>query len=142
MKKILNYIWELPQVLLGLIIRLTCGGSVYGTYKDITVYTWKFKSGAMSLGPFIFVPFKERELLLTYEVQETIRHEYGHSLQSKRLGWLYLLIIGIPSFVWAWCFGWYRFLTGTSYYGFYTEKWADQLGGCDENRSKKKPKKS
>lgn len=29
----------------------------------------------------------------------TIKHEYGHTIQSKYLGWLYLIIIGLPSIV-------------------------------------------
>ena len=28
---------------------------------------------------------------------DDVYHEYGHQIQSKRLGWLYLLIIGLPS---------------------------------------------
>lgn len=55
-----------------------------------------------------------------------INHEWGHTRQSMYLGWLYLLAIGLPSLLWAFVYdsGW-----NVSYYDFYTEKWADKLGG-------------
>lgn len=34
--------------------------------------------------------------------EKTIKHEYGHQLQSYILGPLYLLIIGLPSGLWCW----------------------------------------
>lgn len=52
-------------------------------------------------------------------------HEYGHCRQSLYLGPLYLLVIGLPSLIWA---ALYKPGKG-SYYDFYTEKWADRLGG-------------
>jgi hypothetical protein len=58
-----------------------------------------------------------------------VRHEYGHSIQSMVLGPLYLLMIGIPSMVWAGCFKNYRKRSKKSYYWFYTESWADRWGG-------------
>lgn len=30
---------------------------------------------------------------------DALKHEYGHTLQSKKLGWLYLIVIGLPSFI-------------------------------------------
>lgn len=46
------------------------------------------------------------------------------------LGPLYLLIIGLPSFLWASLkrAGLFR---GRDYYSFYTEKWADRLAGIE-----------
>lgn len=56
-----------------------------------------------------------------------VRHEYGHVLQSHMLGPLYLLVIGIPSFIHAWIYdGSWR-----GYYRFYTERWANKLGGVE-----------
>ena len=76
--------------------------------------------GGIALGKYIIV--SEHSDLLT------IRHEYGHCRQSKRLGWLYLFVIGIPSIIYAaW---WVKFDKGRhDYYDFYTERWADKLGG-------------
>ena len=42
-------------------------------------------------------------------------------MQSQKLGWFYLFIIGIPSILNAWL----RFTK--CYYDFYTEKWANKL---------------
>ena len=53
-------------------------------------------------------------------------HEHGHARQSLYLGPFYLFVIGIPSLLWA-CL--YRKHKRGSYYAFYTEKWADKLGG-------------
>lgn len=85
-------------------------------------YTWKFKSG-ISLGEYIIVPKGSNEMY--------IRHEMGHTKQSYILGWFYLLVIGIPSIVWNSCFRRYRRDHNISYYSFYTEAWADRLGGVD-----------
>lgn len=127
--KNLRHLWELPQNLLGLIVKKVSKATYYTTYEDATVYSWNI-SGGMSLGRYIFVPFKIAPPS-SKRVQEFIKHEYGHTIQSKYLGWLYLIVIGLPSLVWANCFAWYWSKEGKSYYDFYTEKWADKLGGVD-----------
>jgi hypothetical protein len=48
-------------------------------------------------------------------------HEWGHSIQCRILGPLYLPVVAIPSFLRA------NFGAGT-YLNFYTEKWAENLG--------------
>ena len=42
------------------------------------------------------------------------------------LGPLYLLVIGLPSFIHA---ATWKDRPGRDYYAFYTERWADRLGG-------------
>ncbi|MDR0751575.1 MAG: hypothetical protein LBF12_03175 [Christensenellaceae bacterium] len=63
------------------------------------------------------------------QTSDTRIHEFGHTIQSLILGPFYLLIIGIPSFVWC---NSKRFIelrkTGVSYFSFYTERWANYLG--------------
>lgn len=125
-KDFVKAIWEFPQNTLGFIVKKICKATHYTTYKDAAVYSWKIDSG-MSLGKYIFVPFAEEEPT-AFNVQRYIKHEYGHTMQSKYLGWFYLLIIGLPSLIWAGCFEWYRKKKGVSYYSFYTESWADELG--------------
>ena len=49
-------IWELPQNLLGFIVKKVTKATEYTKYKDATVYSWKV-AGGMSLGQYIFVPF-------------------------------------------------------------------------------------
>jgi len=70
--------------------------------------------------------------------EETIKHEYGHQLQSYILGPLYLLVIGLPSGLWCWFIqdlvNKNRKKKGKptlSYYWFYTESWANKLGGVE-----------
>ncbi len=63
-----------------------------------------------------------------------IQHEIGHTEQSRILGPLYLLFIGIPSLLRAFWFGllykyWPKLIKSEyEYFHFYTEAWADQLG--------------
>ena len=131
--KFIKAIWELPQNALGyIILKVTKAKRYSGFYqKGITtnIYSWKH-NGGLSLGKYIFIPFKIGTPL-SYGVMEYIRHEHGHSIQSKYLGWLYLLVIGLPSLIWCGCFEEYRVKHNVSYYSFYTEKWADKLGGVE-----------
>lgn len=127
MNKVFNYTWEILQNLVAKFVMLISKAKPLTTYKDAKVYTWVF-GGGMSLGEHIFVDLK------TYDANKKshsdyIKHEYGHTLQSKMLGPLYLFVIGLPSLIWAGCFEDYRKKNKISYYDFYTEKWADKLGG-------------
>lgn len=133
MLKIAKSVWELPQNVLGyIILKVTRAkhyrGFVHGG-KITDVHSWKYNSG-LSLGRYIFVPYKV-ETPLSKDVMEYIRHEHGHSLQSQKLGWAYLVVIGLPSIIWAGCFEGYRRKHNISYYSFYTERWADKLGGVE-----------
>lgn len=129
MMKFIKSTWELPQNSIGLAIKKIFKAEKYTTYKTANVYSWRFKGG-LSLGKYIFVPVKLTDEI-TDEVLRYIKHEYGHTLQSKLLGWFFLLVIGLPSLIWAGCFKGYRNKTGRSYYDFYTERWANRLGGVD-----------
>lgn len=131
-KKLFKFIWELPQNALGYIILKVAKAEVFRlNWCDCDVYSWKH-NGGVSLGKYIFIPF-EPGTPPNYGVMEYIKHEHGHSIQSQYLGWLYLFVIGLPSFIWCNCFEKYRTKYGKSYYDFYTEKWADKLGGVNRN---------
>lgn len=84
---------------------------------------WNRDSG-ISLGLFIFTP--ERE-----ERSSNLRvHEFGHTIQSMMFGPLYLLAVGLPSWIWAnfpACVQW-RKCKGIPYSWFVIEHWADKLG--------------
>ena len=127
MRKLLLLVWELPQKLLGsLIIKLSKAEKI-GEYKDADVYNWQWVGG-LSLSTHIFVPF---EFFDNYAWETNyVKHEYGHTIQSKMLGPLYLIVIALPSFLWAWLGKKYRKEKNVSYYSFYTEKWAEKLGGA------------
>ena len=118
--KILLYLWQLPQNLVGLVVRLIYKGEVRHRVAGIDFWYCATFPGGISLGNIVFVGSK-------YEL--TVRHEYGHQLQSKLLGPLYLFVIGIPSIVWAGIYGSIIKETPNGYYKFYTEKWANKLAG-------------
>ena len=119
MRNTLLYIWQLPQNLIGLLLRLIYKGNDDKTNGIIVRRSLNMRGG-ISLGRYIIVNQFARD--------KTIYHELGHCKQSKYLGWLYLLVIGIPSIVWAGLYGSIIKPTTNGYYKFYTEKWADKLG--------------
>lgn len=114
MKQVMSYLWQLPQNLLGQLLRFLYKGE---ESKDVIVRYSPYMGGGISLGRYIIVDKNASE--------KTIQHEYGHCLQSRKLGWLYLLIVGLPSLLHA---GFCR-CKNHSYYDFWCEKWADRLGG-------------
>lgn len=115
-------IWQLPQNLLALIIlAFTRYKSIINVHGSINLYVapYFFNSG-ISLGNYII-------LQENYDAKSVL-HEYGHCLQSQRLGWLYLLLIGLPSI----CGNMYSRIKHKSnkwYYAQPWEHWADKLGG-------------
>lgn len=140
MNKIKNFIratWELPQNAIGALVKKISRAEFYTTYQDANVYCWERYDG-LSLGKYIFIPHHYKYTPpdnMHDSILRFIKHEYGHTIQSKYLGWFYLPIIALPSLIWAGCFEWYRTKTGTSYYDFYTESSADRLGGVDRTGS-------
>lgn len=119
--QILLYLWQLPQNILGLILRLFWRQDNTVLYKDKVVRICRSFPGGISLGDTVIVnrfPFNK-------ETWNTVKHEWGHTKQSLYLGPLYLIVIGIPSLVWACIYKWLK----KDYYWFYTESWANKLGG-------------
>lgn len=124
-----DWIWQLPQNLVGLLYKYiaTISNNVSDS-KDYKVY-FKVSKGSVSLGKYIFV------YVNTGNLSRTIQHEAGHYRQSCMLGPLYLIVIGIPSITWAFLHSYIPYFRKKSYYSFYTEKWADKLAGIDRNKS-------
>lgn len=109
LKKVVDvflWIWQLPQNIIGMIILLV---NIKGKYKScVSIMNEKvskqvnfyfvphlFNSG-ISLGNYIIVDkFYDGYFSLNID----IAHEYGHQVQSKILGPLYLLLIGLISFL-------------------------------------------
>ncbi len=127
MKKALFTIWECLQKIVALVVIKLSEAKKIGKYKDATLYHWKW-SGGMSLSNHIFLPFEELDESKWKD--DYVKHEYGHTIQSKILGPLYLFVIGLPSLIWAGLFDKYREKHNKSYYDFYTESWANKLGGA------------
>ena len=85
----------------------------------------RVRFGGISLGNTIIV-YQEDE--------NVVKHEYGHQIQSMYLGPLYLIVIGLPSIIWAGLiYGHIVPRKPNGYYKFYTESWADKLGGVIRN---------
>lgn len=125
MKKIVSlllWIWQAPQNVVGLAFRLFLRRRTVARTKmnGETYCVVPGFGGGISLGTTIIVC---RGWL---EDENMWMHEYGHARQSRYLGPFYLLAIGLPSLCWAWI--WTPALA-VSYYAFFTEKWADRLGG-------------
>ena len=128
MKKILKFIWEVvlyiwqfPQNIIGLIVRLLYHDSKKMDIAGVSVFYNDRFPGGISLGKTIIVGSQDRATSL---------HEHGHQIQSLFLGPLYLFIIGIPSIIWAGIYGTRLHpRTHNGYYKFYTEKSADRFGG-------------
>ena len=120
---ILLYLWQLPQNLLGLLFYAWLRPEdVYDIDGVKLCYATRMRGG-ISLGRYIFIRSGIKDLSGNYA-----KHELGHSRQSRMLGWFYLFVIGIPSLIWA---AWWTPDRNRSYYSFYTEAWADRLGGVN-----------
>jgi hypothetical protein len=129
MRKILLLIWQFPQSIGAAILhfyftRKGCS-LLQDQYEDRTVYYWNGPPRfAVSLGEFIFTYYFD---------DETLAHEYGHSRQSRYLGPLYLLTVGIVSAMWNLLARRNSYISRT-YYQRWPEDWADALGGVERKR--------
>ena len=128
MKKISSYIkdslmwlWQFPQNLLAICIEgILCEAAYREGIVGGNTMIYNYVLPTMSLGSYIFVN--------TMSTDTAVKHSHGHSKQSRILGPLYLVVIGIPSLlhliVYNICgmmgFSW-------NYYKFYTELWANKL---------------
>ena len=126
---IVLWIWQLPQHLVALFLRVIIKPVSLEFYNGCRIYWVKQKLVGVSLGQFIF-------LSTHYQIQ-TLKHEYGHSVQSLWLGPLYLIIISVPSLVLCYLRDmffhkkWDMPKRIQWYYRQPTERSADRLGGVD-----------
>lgn len=140
MKKLLYILcqctWGFLQTLLGLFVFLFHLSEKHYVYHGAVITEWKNKS-SVSLGLFVFVtaePYFYDKLKDKYSMEEQssrlLVHEYGHTIQSLIFGPLYLIVIGIPSTLWGFlpCCAKKRKEAELSYFSFFTEKWANELG--------------
>ena len=110
---IILFVWQLPQNILGLILL-----KVFNCVKSSDYYvTYSSVMTGISLGNFIVI----RSDLVC---DKTVSHEKGHQIQSRLLGPLYLVLIGLPSITGNIL---HRFLK-FNYYKQPWEAWADKLG--------------
>lgn len=123
-RNLILFIWQLPQhivalIYFGYLVMMCKDLGVDSRYKQATVIPCIMR-GAVTLGNYVFVG-------LNSEYKETVKHELGHTIQSKILGPLYLIIIGIPSITYCGLRRLFSSLRKKNYYDFYTEKWANNL---------------
>jgi hypothetical protein len=131
LRDLLFWTWCLPQTLLGGIVFLLWrfqGRLRITGYKDALVIRLPRRIGGLSLGKFIFVD--------DYCSTATLRHEYGHVLQSFLLGPFYLLVVGIPSLVWV-ILSHVNPYYARTYHTRFPENWAERLGKTHTNAGRK-----
>lgn len=130
-ENILYWIWQLPQNLLGVLWRNIKKDSIItdisnNDIKSVDAKAFLVKNaGTITLGKYVFIS-------QTYRDQSyTIKHECGHVKQSKMLGPLYLIVVGVPSILHRWLNDYIGCDEESGYSHFYTEKLADKLMGIN-----------
>ena len=127
MKYIMNlilFMWQLPQhivaiIYFGYLVMMCKDLGIDSRYKQAIVIPCVMR-GAVTLGCYVFVG-------LNSEYKETVKHELGHTIQSKILGPLYLIVIGIPSITYCGLRRLFPSLRKKNYYDFFSEKSANYL---------------
>lgn len=122
MRNFFLFIWQLPQNIVGMVAVLVLHAGYNGGFKVFVHY--KRNLSSVSLGNIVIVKYSQLK-------DKVIKHEQGHQKQSLYLGWLYLIVIGLPSAVgnllfrirWVW--------KHFDYYRQPWEAWADSLGGVE-----------
>ena len=122
---ILLAIWQLPQIIIGLIMLLIFRNKTTYTnpYNHITV--WNINSGKV----FGRACFSTGPIIVTCDgvSERTLRHETGHSYDSTLFGPLFHIIVSIPSI----CLFWYRKIKKKDfdwYYSHFPENRAEKYG--------------
>ena len=123
-RNLILFIWQLPQhivalIYFGYLVMMCKDLGVDSRYKQATVIPCVMR-GAVTLGNYIFVG-------LNSEYRKTVKHELGHTIQSKILGPLYLIVIGIPSITYCGLRRLFPSLRKKNYYDFFSEKSANYL---------------
>lgn len=125
---LLQWSWGLLQNFCGLMVfiylYLKDSSREVRMYNGAILTNWG-ASSSMGLGMFIFCGHSKSS-----DYHEVLVHEYGHTVQSAFLGPLFLPVIGIPSFLWAFIpyFVKMRKEKNIRYTQFYPESWANHLG--------------
>lgn len=129
------FVWELPQNVLGAIdlaASLVLRRVERVRWERERVFVKVRGAGAVSLGLFVFWSDDDTPYVRITDANK--EHEYGHSLQSRLLGPLYLPLVGVPSSCRVVYAVGYRAVTGRRWDGYfrgYPEDWADRLANVD-----------
>lgn len=122
----LLWTWELPQTLLGagLLAWLRLRGRVYAIERTADGRLLVETTGlGISLGGYVY--WSRVDLFGNpFDVDLIRAHELGHTVQSRRLGWLYLPTVGIASSSRAlYAMAWYR--RHGRVWGHYFDAWPE-----------------
>ena len=132
--------WGIFQTFIGFLYFLKYIKCEHQWFHGSVVTYFDGWSGGISLGMFIFVAqnsetmqkdFLNKNIAFNNKEQLSLKvHEYGHTIQSLIFGPLYLIIIGMPSSIWAnsKSFKQKRKIQSILYTSFWCEKWANKLG--------------
>ena len=123
-RNLILFIWQLPQhivalIYFGYLVMMCKDLGIDSRYKQAIVIPCIMR-GAVTLGKYVFVG-------LNSEYRKTVKHELGHTIQSKILGPLYLIVIGIPSITYCGLRRIFPSLRKKNYYDFFSEKSANYL---------------
>ncbi len=135
---IVSIAWELPQSALGL--ANLCVQHATGNVAHVEVDRGRCvvelkRNGAVSLGHFVFWTRNTNRFVRITAANRG--HEFGHARQSRLLGPLYLIVVGVPSSMRAAIALVHGLRTGSPWEGYFRgfpEDWADRLGGVDSTR--------
>lgn len=121
------YIWQLPQNIFGIAYMIILRGEKkMMSQRNTSFYIAPTLSGGISLGNYIFIS-KDK----AYS-EPVFDHEFGHCIQSRILGPLYLPIVGICSGIHC-----LTYSGRNNYYEYWTERWANNLGGIKGYKGEK-----
>lgn len=152
--KIVSFIWQFPQLVFYFIMKkifnivytykkkfrfkFTDSLGKWKTYVDFHCYTTKHDkdlSKGITLTSYRCIVLTNELLYNNDELNiSLVRHEFGHSVQSAILGWFYIPIIILPTFIRS-VILYYEFkkkkIDKNKYEyeikNFYAEKWADWI---------------
>lgn len=130
LKLLFLFLWQLPQNIIGTICTLNYDKLHLYYTKDgdlVDVYFKKWFRSGVSLGDTIIIDSMYYDAV-DWALYKCIYHEYGHQRQSRILGPLYLILIGIPSLLGNLVFRLFK-INPKYYYKLPWEAWADKLGG-------------
>lgn len=133
----LRFVWELPQMLLGYTVammriiahQVDRVEYIHGITYAIDEGRKDFSNMGMSLGNVVNMWLSDSlmhdfEHEVRFSFGQIMMHEFGHTIDSLRLGPLYLIVVGIPSYLSVWLEQW---LVGSyRHRDLYAERWANK----------------
>lgn len=138
LKLLFLFLWQLPQNIVGTICSLNYDRHHPYYTKDgdiVDVYFKPWFNSCISLGDIVILdnvynqPVESCSSNASVEtLYNAIYHEHGHQIQSRILGPLYLILIGLPSLLGNLVFRVFK-INHKYYYKQPWEAWADKLGG-------------